>query len=180
MLRFVAFTTAAITAGGVSSPSKVQLPATSPPFRGQITVEKWERMQQRRVQVDLIYSKHSENLLYAEEASRVLKRMFPDVILVKMETPADSQPLFRIIVDSVVVAYRRPEASGVALKMSTLASVIQHARAQRRPGTVYAPEPAADEVIDEDVRAIPADDGSSSDAREALSKESGAAPDLQT
>lgn len=121
----------------------VQLPANSPPFRGQMTVDKWERMQQRRVQVDLIYSRCEAHDVYAREARRLLKSTFPDIVVISAEVP-DGQAMFRIVVDAVVVATRRPEASGIALKMQAISSEIQRARARRRPGTVYAAEPAPD------------------------------------
>jgi len=135
-----------------------------------MTVEKWERMQDRRVRVDILFTTSPETAStlqgYARQMERIIKDAFVDVIVQhsSAQSPSGQADLFRVLVDERAVVVKRAEATGVAVKMAVLESAIVSARRRRRPpSTVYSASPS--EVVDEGAT-----------ASEAAGAEAGAVP----
>ncbi|KAJ1616289.1 hypothetical protein T492DRAFT_1107696 [Pavlovales sp. CCMP2436] len=102
----------------------------------------------RRVAVDIVHTATPDFLLYAREAGRMLKMLFPDVDVNQICIPVQqgAASAFKIVVDELPVYTKRSDASGVALKMSTLSAAVKSARRRRSrlSGSSLAAEPLGD------------------------------------
>lgn len=93
------------------------------------------------VRVEIVHTASPEFGVYAREAARVIKRKYPDVVIDRVAVQAqqgDAKGSFRILVDEFPVVTKRNDASGVALKWSTIDNVVKAARRRRRVPTPNA------------------------------------------
>lgn len=96
------------------------------------------------VRVEIVHTASAEFGIYAREAARVIKRKYPDVLIDRVAVQAqqgDAKGSFRVLVDEFPVVTKRSDASGVALKWSTIDNVIKAARRRRRVPTPNSGEP---------------------------------------
>jgi hypothetical protein len=87
------------------------------------------------ISVEIVHTASPEFGIYAREAARVIKKKYPDVVIDRVAVQAqqgDAKGSFRVFIDDFPVVTKRSDASGVALKWSTIDNVIKAARRRRR------------------------------------------------
>ena len=118
-------------------------PGLLPPFAGltfapPLNLEKWDTMQSKRVQVQILYTtgedkdevNHERTFL---RTKRVLQDRYPDVRVEGIDVKEDDT--FKILVDAKAVYSKPREREGVYLSTKVLDKEIGKARSARRPTT---------------------------------------------
>lgn len=113
-------------------------------FSPPMSIQKFERMQQRRVHITIKYSDTPDYELYCVATHRIVKELFPDVIITRVSLPYYGPKndnhvtpgVFEVLVDQEVVYTKRRNNIAVYLQIKTIAEAVRRSRRKRRPGAV--------------------------------------------
>lgn len=110
------------------------------PFSPPLTLAKYEKMQYRRVEVQVHYTAHHFKH-QAAAAIAIIKEAFPDVRVQRVITLGEGAAdacVFRIVIDDQLISTSR-EPFSIYLPMRRLDAAVQSGRLRRRPreSTIY-------------------------------------------
>ena len=126
-------------------PSSATTSPYAPPLAPHLTVPKYEKMQERRVEVQINWAGDAFCRLRAAEAKRFVKDLCPDVRVNIQEETGSEQKMFQLRIESKLITASSKASHSYYLPRARIMDAVAEARRLKRPpGTIYNEHAASD------------------------------------